>query len=300
MLRCAASLAAHGVMARRGWLVPAMVEFQPRAQGLLGININRGQRIKVRLRDGGGGFLPFVSILGTVLHELVHNEIGPHNAQFYAMFDAFWGEVEALPGYDEHMHEYNNGYFDREYSAAGAPRAASGAAVPFQGQGRKLGVRGGTSLLNSRVRDGDLPAMRARAAAAAMQRAGAAPSSSSHRLGGRRSAAAGMTPAQAAARAAMRRAQDDLSCRLGVIEIDDDSEDDDGGGGGGGGNDDKENAGGRAAAGPPANAHDPIVIDDSDSADDAARAETSKRPRAARGGGGDGGDDDGVIDLCSQ
>ena len=67
MLRCAASLAVHGVMRARNWLVPTMVEFLPRNQGLLGININKGQRIKVRLRNDSG-FLPFVSILGTVLH----------------------------------------------------------------------------------------------------------------------------------------------------------------------------------------------------------------------------------------
>ena len=83
MLRCAASLAVHGVMRARNWLVPTMVEFLPRNQGLLGININKGQRIKVRLRNDAG-FLPFVSILGTVLHGAhcyhseSHRKCAPH------------------------------------------------------------------------------------------------------------------------------------------------------------------------------------------------------------------------------
>ena len=29
-------------------------------------------------------------VLGTVLHELVHIEIGPHNAKFYKMLDELW------------------------------------------------------------------------------------------------------------------------------------------------------------------------------------------------------------------
>lgn len=46
--------------------------------GNAGLNVNRGARIKVRLRQPGdkGSFLPYNSILGTLLHELVHNEIG--------------------------------------------------------------------------------------------------------------------------------------------------------------------------------------------------------------------------------
>ena len=240
MLRCAASLAAHAVMAQRGWLVPTLVEFLPRNQSLLGINVNSGQRIKVRLRSThGGGFLPFVNILGTLLHELVHNEIGPHNERFYKLLDTLWTEVEALPGYDSIMYEYNNGYFEKEYSGpitrdAGA-RGAVGSTVAFQGSGHRLGVRNGTPLLAS-GRSGS-GGMREKALAAALARQVAASSSSAssssgggHRLGGCIAGTEGLTPAQAAARAAMRRVQDDIACRLGVIEIDGDSEEEDGDG----------------------------------------------------------------------
>jgi hypothetical protein len=43
-----------------------------------------------RLRRAGepGAFLPYESILGTLLHELAHNTRGPHDAAFYALLDA--------------------------------------------------------------------------------------------------------------------------------------------------------------------------------------------------------------------
>ena len=192
------------------------------------------------------------------------------------------------------MHEYNNGFFDRMYEGNGPMYGKPGSATPFSGEGRKLGVRAGTSLLNGRVKDGDLHAMRSRAAAAAMKRAGSAAStSSSYRLGGRRSAVEGMTPGQAAAQAAIRRAQDDLSCQIDVIEISDDSDEE--GVAGVSGNDDKENAnrggrdGGGASTGPP-NEEGPIVIDDSDDDVDAERS-SAKRRKAK---------EEDVIDLCSQ
>ena len=105
----------------------------------------------------------------------------------------------------------------------------------------------------------------------------------------------GMTPGQAAAQAAIRRAQDDLSCQIGVIEISDDSDEE--GVAGVSGSDDKENAnrGGRdrggASTGPP-NEEGPIVIDDSDDDVDAERS-SAKRLKARD-------EDEDVIDLCSQ
>ena len=33
---------------------------------------------------------------GTLLHELCHCDVGPHNAAFYKLLDTLWEEVEAL------------------------------------------------------------------------------------------------------------------------------------------------------------------------------------------------------------
>ena len=46
------------IMKKRGWVVHQLSEFLPRSQGLLGLNVNRGQQVKVRMRrSAGGGFL---------------------------------------------------------------------------------------------------------------------------------------------------------------------------------------------------------------------------------------------------
>ena len=58
-----------------------------------GLNIGGGggvtSQIKVRLRPHGqdSTFLPYESLLGTMLHELVHNVRGPHDAVFYKLLD---------------------------------------------------------------------------------------------------------------------------------------------------------------------------------------------------------------------
>jgi len=64
----------------------------------LGINQNRGQKICLRLRYPGdkNQFLPAEEVLDTMLHELSHNVIGPHNAEFHALWDQLRSEYEAL------------------------------------------------------------------------------------------------------------------------------------------------------------------------------------------------------------
>jgi len=54
---------------------------------LLGYNTNAGAQIHMRLRTQDlSGFLPYPAIVDTLLHELCHNEIGPHNEQFWQLF----------------------------------------------------------------------------------------------------------------------------------------------------------------------------------------------------------------------
>jgi len=59
------------------WRVPLLSEFSPRQPGLLGLNINRGQEVRIRLRPpaGAGGPAEFYSdhhVLMVMLHELTH------------------------------------------------------------------------------------------------------------------------------------------------------------------------------------------------------------------------------------
>ncbi|KAJ2812657.1 hypothetical protein H4S07_001248 [Coemansia furcata] len=86
------------IMAARKWRVQVLREFFPTNPNLLGLNVNRGQEIRIRLRPSHDAtqFLPFYDLLGTMLHELVHIVRGPHDAEFYRMLDELKAEAEVL------------------------------------------------------------------------------------------------------------------------------------------------------------------------------------------------------------
>ncbi|RID49235.1 hypothetical protein BRARA_H00048 [Brassica rapa] len=77
------------IMTRRKWRVKLLSEFCPTNPRLLGVNVNRGVQVKLRLRrvNNDGDFLSYHEILDTMLHELCHNAHGPHNASFYKLWD---------------------------------------------------------------------------------------------------------------------------------------------------------------------------------------------------------------------
>jgi hypothetical protein len=94
--------------------VGVLKEFLPANHELLGLNVNHGQSISIRLRKSRNdlnSFFPYEDLLGTMLHEMVHigdnllkmpllmNYIlvkGPHDAQFYKMLDELKHECEIL------------------------------------------------------------------------------------------------------------------------------------------------------------------------------------------------------------
>eukprot|EP00850_Spirogloea_muscicola_P023449 SM000358S13174 [mRNA] locus=s358:40711:41415:+ [translate_table: standard] len=77
------------IMRARRWRVALLTEFSPRNASLLGLNVNGGQEVRIRLRRPGrdSDFFPYEHVLGTLLHELVHIEHGPHDAKFYKLLD---------------------------------------------------------------------------------------------------------------------------------------------------------------------------------------------------------------------
>jgi hypothetical protein len=95
LLHSAAEVA-KPVMQKRGWKVGHLVEFVPRSDRLLGVNVNRGQQIKIRLRDKRDSrvFFAFESVMDTLLHELVHNTFGRHDKAFYGLLDEVRSEAE--------------------------------------------------------------------------------------------------------------------------------------------------------------------------------------------------------------
>ncbi|KAK0656634.1 putative zinc metallopeptidase [Cercophora newfieldiana] len=91
------------IMRARGWKVGELAEFYPDQHNLLGLNVNRGQRILLRLRYPGdrNQFLPIEQVTDTMLHELSHIVHGPHDANFHDLWNQLRDEHEglALKGY---------------------------------------------------------------------------------------------------------------------------------------------------------------------------------------------------------
>ena len=86
------------IMAAHRWKVPLVEEFFPSNPALQGMNVGGGAKILLRLRPASdrGAFLPWEHTLGTMLHELTHNEVGPHNDAFRKLLDALHGECDKL------------------------------------------------------------------------------------------------------------------------------------------------------------------------------------------------------------
>ncbi|GAA5894594.1 hypothetical protein JCM8208_006281 [Rhodotorula glutinis] len=98
LLRKIASLV-KPIMRKHGWWLPTLSEFFPKNPNLLGININGGQKICIRLRPqhDPSSFLPLDdSLIGTMLHELTHNVRGPHDDVFFKQLDALQDEYDEL------------------------------------------------------------------------------------------------------------------------------------------------------------------------------------------------------------
>lgn len=97
MLKKIASLV-KPIMRRRDWKVGTLSEFYPQQRNLLGLNINGGLKICLRLRQPSDErqFLPLEHVVDTMLHELCHIVHGPHNREFHALWNQLRDEHEEL------------------------------------------------------------------------------------------------------------------------------------------------------------------------------------------------------------
>ena len=98
LLKLAQDPAIVAIMKAREYTVGLLAELDPiddrhaekmegEGKRLLGYNMNAGAQIHIRLRTQDlSGFLPYPAIVDTLLHELCHNELGPHNEQFWQLF----------------------------------------------------------------------------------------------------------------------------------------------------------------------------------------------------------------------
>ncbi|ODV78428.1 WLM-domain-containing protein, partial [Suhomyces tanzawaensis NRRL Y-17324] len=75
-----------------------LCEMFPKNPNLLGLNVNRGQKILIRLRYHSNDrlFYPLGDIIGTFLHELTHNLYGAHDEKFYKFLDGLKTRFEEI------------------------------------------------------------------------------------------------------------------------------------------------------------------------------------------------------------
>ncbi|KAF5021398.1 hypothetical protein F66182_6587 [Fusarium sp. NRRL 66182] len=85
-------------MRARNWKVRELAEFYPDQHNLLGLNVNRGAKICLRLRHAGdrNQFMPIENVVDTMLHELSHIVHGPHDAKFHSLWDQLRDEHQSL------------------------------------------------------------------------------------------------------------------------------------------------------------------------------------------------------------
>lgn len=128
MLRQVASLV-KPIMRKRGWKVQILAEFLPPEPNLLGLNINRGYKICIRLRyhNNPDLFLPLEQVVDTMLHELSHNVWGAHDANFHRLWDELRDEWETLT---------RKGYTGEGFLSEG--KKLGGGPVPPQHEMRRL------------------------------------------------------------------------------------------------------------------------------------------------------------------
>ncbi|KAF8316622.1 WLM-domain-containing protein [Clavulina sp. PMI_390] len=170
------------IMRSHGWRLPLLSEFFPDNPALVGLNVNGGQQILLRLRPhwAPNTFYSEEEIVGVMLHELTHNVHGPHDDRFYKYLAGLEREYEDLQ---------RSGY----------------AGEGFFAPGERLGLGTSHNLSMTEAKKRALEAAERRA-----KRAGGG----ANRLGG-----AGWTtktlmktPGQLAAEAAERRMRDNKAC----------------------------------------------------------------------------------------
>jgi len=171
------------VMRKHGWKLPTLAEFFPENPALVGLNVNGGEKICLRLRPphSPDRFYEEEQIVLVMLHELTHNVHGPHNQDFYNFLSGLekeWDELKRTG-----------------YSGEG-----------FHSDGRRLGVGTSHNIPPHQARLKALEAAEKRKRLGEMMASGG-------RLGGRRQ---NKTLRELAAEAAERRALDDKSCGSGV------------------------------------------------------------------------------------
>lgn len=203
------------VMRHHGLKVGTLCEFFPKDPQLLGLNVNHGMKICIRLRPhfNDKTFFPLTELLGTMIHELTHNKHGPHDDKFYTYMGELRRELEDLMA---------EGFTGDGFFSAGKALGKSNEKSPFSSTGRTLSSGLPTSGIHGLVD----PVKLAEARKEREQQQKAAdekkkkPRSKGNRLGGySMEPDSTLSIRELARRAAERRIQDAKWCGKGDVEI---------------------------------------------------------------------------------
>ncbi|GJP40514.1 hypothetical protein CLOM_g189, partial [Closterium sp. NIES-68] len=195
----------------------------------LGLNINRGREIRIRLRPAGkpDSFFPYEHVLGTMLHELTHIERGPHDAKFYKLLDDLNVECDDLiaqgitgtPFGGSGHRLGTSAYPSIRPVRLGSTAAVVGFSAPPAYSAAAASEKGLSAGVSSSVASSaaDVASRKAAAAAAERRRQQHAVMmpAGGRRLGGDSEIMRVLAPVQAAAMAAERRMRDDVWCGRG-------------------------------------------------------------------------------------
>ncbi|VDB90657.1 unnamed protein product [Peniophora sp. CBMAI 1063] len=119
------------IMQTHKFAVGLLTELAPHEQPhLLGLNVNAGQAIKLRLRtDRYDGFRSYKEVRRVLCHELTHNVWGDHDDNFKELNSRLNREVAE---YEQHSHTLDT---DRHYSGAQSELEAEARAYVLGGSG---------------------------------------------------------------------------------------------------------------------------------------------------------------------
>ena len=139
------------IMRKRGWKVQELCEMKPEQRDRVGDNLNMGQRVRLKLRkNNSGDWFDYDHVVLVMLHELCHNDIGPHNAKFFKLLDEITVECEELmakgiggsgAGFDAKGQRLGHRRLGRNRDARSRKAAAEAAAR--RGVPGRHGTRGG-------------------------------------------------------------------------------------------------------------------------------------------------------------
>lgn len=188
MLQRVASLV-KPIMRKHGWVLPVLSEFFPESANLVGLNVNNGEKILLRLRPpwAPDTFFEEDQVVKVMLHELTHNVHGSHDEAFYKFLAGLEDEYDALQ---------RSGY----------------AGEGFFSPGHRLGAGISHNLPQHLARAKAADAAEKRLKLRTVCRGGG-------RLGGKSSALNNLSPRELAARAAERRRRDELECGSGAVAL---------------------------------------------------------------------------------